>query len=114
MPVSVSVVVTGEEEVMFTDGWLNVNVGMYPDVLVAMAEKFTVPVKLLAGVAVMVAAGIVPPAETVTPRVLPEDVPPAAVAVSAKSGQVVFVTWTTTGVVVLEPLAVRVGPIDPW
>ena len=56
MPESVSEVVTGEDELIVTVGELNVNVGATPDVLLEMAENVTVPVKLLAGVAVMVTA----------------------------------------------------------
>jgi hypothetical protein len=114
MPESVSEVVTGEEELIVTVGELKVNVGAKPVVLVEMAENATVPVKLLVGVAVIVTAGIVPPAATVRLKLLPEAVTPAALGVRPKSGHVVLVTWTSTGWAVVEPFAVRAGPIEPW
>jgi hypothetical protein len=94
------------------DAGLKVIVSGYPVELVAVPEKTTVPMNPLSAAAVMVTAGMVPPAATVT------DVEPG---VTEKSGQEVLATWTSSGLTMKEPAdvcdapaAVKTGPIEPW
>lgn len=120
MPDIVTIVVAEAVDVRFTDAVERAMVGVMPVEVATVAVKFTVPVKPLAGAAVMVTAGILPPAATTTLKLPPLAVAPVALGVRLKSGHVVEVTVTISGEVAKDPLDVCVpnpevsaGPFEP-
>jgi hypothetical protein len=128
MPDRVSVVLAVVvDEVIVTDVGLNVSVGEYPVVDVAVAENETTPVNPLISVAAMVTGGMVPPAATLRLALLPDTVTPEPLGVTEKSGQELFDTCTSIGVTTTEPLddvpappvypaspEASAGPFEPW
>jgi hypothetical protein len=102
IPESVSVVVAAAGELIVTDAGLKLRPGMKFVVVVDVAVKTTVPVKLLTGVKVIVTGGIVPPRPTDTVGV---------VGVIVKSGHEPEVTVTMSGEVTTEPSGVTPAPL---
>jgi hypothetical protein len=120
MPDIVTVVVAEALDVRFTEAGETETVGVMLVEVAMVAVKFTVPVKPLAGAAVTVTAGMLPPAATTTLKLPPLAVAPVALGVRLKSGHVVEATVTISGEVAKDPLdvcvpnpEVRAGPFEP-
>jgi hypothetical protein len=99
-----------ELEVNVSEAGLNVTDGIKPEVEMVEALNVTVPVKPLLGATAMVTEGMVPPAATVVLALLPLIVNAGPLGVSEKSGQLLEVTVTISGVVFTEPFDEIVAP----
>jgi hypothetical protein len=106
MPERLRVVEPEAVELMATDVGLKLKVGMVPAelVVVAVAEKVTVPVSPSAGTTEMATLGMVPPDATEKVVLAGE---------SVKLAHVVELTVTISRVSAVPP-AVSAGPMEPW